>query len=122
MSATSSRLTTPSQSRSSIWKPSRSVRTCAGCSWASAVPLASDLEAVDEADRRLCSGAMGSAGVCALGVQLSCERVLLGVVGRANLPAAGLVGDAEGVVCRSGDGEAGDSGRRKGELREGGEP
>lgn len=33
-----------------------------------------------------------------------------------------LVGDPLGVVRRSGDGEAGESGRRKGELRVGGEP
>lgn len=28
-----------------------------------------------------------------------------------------LVGEAEGVDCRKGEGETGDSGRRKGELR-----
>lgn len=33
MSATSSLFTVPSLSRSKIWKPSRKVRTCAGCSW-----------------------------------------------------------------------------------------
>jgi len=68
--------------------------------------------------------AMLSTGVCALGVQLSC--VLVGVVGLANrlAPASGaaFVGDEDGVVCRSGEGDAGDSGRLKGELREGGEP
>ena len=35
-------------------------------------------------------------------------------------PPAPLVGEPDGVDCRSGDGEEGDSGRRNGELR--GEP
>lgn len=40
ISATSSRFTTPSLSLSRIWNASRSVRTCAGWSWESALPLA----------------------------------------------------------------------------------
>lgn len=54
--------------------------------------------------------------------------LLVGVVGRANLdvsfkrPGAPLVGEPVGVVCRRGDGDAGDSARLKGELRVGGEP
>lgn len=126
MSATSSRLTTPSQSRSRIWKPSRSVLTCAGCSCESALPFASGFAvAVRDGGSGLCgNAAIVSAGDCPLGVQLS--WVLVGVVGLANLDAplggAALVGDPLGVVCRSGEGEAGDSGRRKGEPREGGEP
>lgn len=66
----------------------------------------------------------------ALGVQLGCELVcVVGVVGLANLDdvlpkGPGLVGDPLGVVltCRSGEGEAGDSGLRKGELRVGDDP
>lgn len=70
-------------------------------------------------------GAMSCVGVWFLGVQLA---VLLpvGVVARVNLalpfrlPGTFLVGELLGVDCRRGDGDAGDSGRRKGELREGG--
>ena len=63
-------------------------------------------------------------GVLAFGVQLGC--VLVGVVGLAKrdvvpkIPA--FVGDPVGVVCRRGEGDAGDSGLRKGELRVGEEP
>ena len=58
--------------------------------------------------------------VCPLGVRLSVVPV---GVDAANLEVlldwADLDGDAKGVeCCRSGDGDAGDSGRRKGELRE----
>lgn len=63
-------------------------------------------------------------GVLGFGVQLGC--VLVGVVGLAkrDVEPKGLVfvGDPVGVVCRRGDGEAGDSARRKGELRVGEEP
>lgn len=67
---------------------------------------------------------------CPRGVQLSFGVVgvvgVLGVTGCANrdVPASEpfLVGEPVGVVWRNGDGEAGDSGRRNGELREGGEP
>lgn len=63
-------------------------------------------------------------GDCARGVQLFVGVV--GVVGRAKRDGvaseAVLVGELVGVVCRNGDGDAGDSGRRKGELRDGGEP
>lgn len=64
-------------------------------------------------------------GELPLGVQLSC--VLVGLVGLANLDApplkgADLVGDPVGVEYRSGEGDTGDSGRRNGELRVGGEP
>lgn len=54
--------------------------------------------------------------------------LVVGVVGWANLdvsfkrPGAALVGELVGVVCRRGEGDAGDSGRLKGELRVGGEP
>lgn len=54
----------------------------------------------------------------ALGVRLSVVPV---VVEAANLDEllvwADLDGDDKGVVCRRGDGDAGESGRRKGELR-----
>lgn len=68
---------------------------------------------------------MSTSGVLALGVQLGC--VLVGVVGLANLDVElskgpALLGDPVGVVCRSGEGEAGDSARRNGELRVGDEP
>lgn len=63
-------------------------------------------------------------GVLGFGVQLGC--VLVGVVGLAkrDVEPEGpvFVGDPVGVVCRRGDGEAGDSARRKGELRVGEEP
>lgn len=69
---------------------------------------------------------VGVRGCWARGVQLREE--LVGVVGsgakREGVAAAGLVGDVEGVVWRRGElataateGEVGDSGRRKGELR-----
>src|SRR5690625_4974427 len=98
MSATSSRLTTPSQSLSRIWKPSRSVLTCAGSSCDSALPLLSAfVGGARGMDSGLCGDAMLSTGVCALGVQLSC--VLVGVVGLANrlAPASGaaFVGDED---------------------------
>lgn len=60
-----------------------------------------------------------------LGVELSAAECV-GVTGSVNLAAAvwkgvaPLAGEPEGVVCRRGElaeGEAGDSGRRKGELR-----
>lgn len=61
---------------------------------------------------------------CPCGVQLLLG--VGGVVGWVNrdVPAGGpdLVGELLGVVYRNGDGEAGDSGRRNGELRDGGEP
>lgn len=57
--------------------------------------------------------------VCPLGVRLSVVPV---GVDAANLEELlvwpDLAGDAVGVECLSGDGDAGDSGRRKGELRE----
>ena len=59
--------------------------------------------------------------VCPLGVRLSVVPV---GVDAENLEEVlvwpDLDGNAEGVDCRSGEGGAGDSGRRKGELR--GEP
>ena len=53
--------------------------------------------------------------------------MLVGVVSLANLEVdapngPAFVGDPVGVVCRSGEGEAGDSARRNGELRVGEEP
>jgi len=56
------------------------------------------------------------------GVQLSDVGVAEGLAANLGAPPNGadFDGDAFGVVCRSGDGEAGDSGRRNGELR--GEP
>lgn len=61
---------------------------------------------------------------CPRGVQLFLGVV--GVVGCGNLAAPAsesvLVGELVGVVCRKGDGEAGDSARRNGEFRDGGEP
>lgn len=67
-----------------------------------------------------------SRGDCIRGVQLS-VALLVGVLGRVNLefplsgPGPSLEGDPVGVECRSGEGDAGDSGRRNGELRVGGE-
>lgn len=70
------------------------------------------------------AGISSATGVLGLGVQLGC--VLVGVVGLANRDVApkgpALVGDPVGVMCRRGEGEAGDSGLRKGELRVGEEP
>jgi hypothetical protein len=56
------------------------------------------------------------------GVQLSEAGVLAGPVVNLEPPVAssGFDGEARGVVWRNVDGDAGDSGRRKGELR--GEP
>ena len=59
-------------------------------------------------------GISSATGVLGLGVQLGC--VLVGVVGLANRDVApkgpALVGDPVGVMCRRGEGEAGDSGLR----------
>ena len=56
------------------------------------------------------------------GVQLSKVGVLAAPALYLVLPLAssGFDGEARGVVCRNVDGDAGDSGRRNGELR--GEP
>ena len=58
-----------------------------------------------------------------LGVQLPVAAVALGVtLGRLLMTVPGLVGVASGLGCRSGAGDAGDCGRRNGELRVCGEP
>lgn len=80
MSATSSLFTTPSLSRSRIWKPSRSVRTCGGCSCDSALPWPMGAVGAAEAPREprdargdpsMSAAVAGSCGVSALGVMLS---------------------------------------------------
>jgi len=54
---------------------------------------------------------------------VAAEVGVVGVEARASLADpfrcddVPFVGDAVGVVCRRGEGETGDSGRRKGELR-----
>lgn len=70
-----------------------------------------------------------SSAAFAFGVHGGGTAWVVGVVGLANLEdvlpkGPGLVGDPLGVVltCRSGEGEAGDSGLRKGELRVGDDP
>ena len=66
--------------------------------------------------------------ILSLGLMVSLEMGgFVGVLGFANLEAVAmavlaLVGEPVGVVCRNGDGEAGEPGRRNGELRVGGEP
>lgn len=127
ISVTSSRFTTPSQSRSMIWNASRRVRTWVACNCDSALPLPSDFDTgVRGADNREGDGEAISSftGVLGFGVQLFC--VLVGVVALAKREVEprgpAFVGDPVGVVCRRGDGEAGDSARRKGELRVGEEP
>jgi hypothetical protein len=59
-------------------------------------------------------GSLEPASARPLGVQLPALSISVGV------PAGGFVGDCVGVVVRTVDGEAGDSGRRKGDAR--GEP
>lgn len=130
MSATSSPLTTPSQSRSRIWNPSRSVLTCAGWSCESALPFPNDLEvaALDSGPERDADGGGGEAAMTPMGAGLGVQLawVLAGELGLANLDVPfvkpDLVGDAVGVANLSGAGEAGDSARLKGELRKGEEP
>lgn len=71
-------------------------------------------------------------GVVMAGVfssSLASDGSLVGVVGLANLDvplgvvAAALVGELVGVMCRRGEGEAGESPRRNGEFRTlGGDP
>lgn len=87
------------------------------------MPWPNDLEVAE----RAVGGLSGEEFISRVGV----SRVLLvgvvGVVGWANLdgpctPPVPLVGDVDGVVCRSGEGDAGDSALRKGELRAGGDP
>jgi hypothetical protein len=76
---------------------------------------------------RCCTGeAISRVGVCPLEDQPSC-LLFVGVVGCANRGPLAMppvfIGDAVGVVCRKGEGDTGDSARRKGELRvAGGEP
>lgn len=127
MSATSSLFTVPSLSRSRIWKPSRKVRTCAGCSWDNALlwPVMDVEDAVVTGAGRCARGDPNISGdgccvvVCPLGVRLSVVPVGVDAANFEELLVwPDFDGDAEGVVCRSGDGDAGDSGRRKGELRE----
>jgi hypothetical protein len=120
MSAKSSLLTTPSLSRSKIWKPSRNILTCAVCNCDREFPCP---KLAGAGAREVCwlwgDEFMSSNCVLPLGVQLSVA--LVGVLPCANLELAlvcpAFDGDAEGVDCRSGDGDTGDSGRRKGELR-----
>ena len=59
-------------------------------------------------------GSLDPASARPLGVQFPALSISVGV------PAGGFVGDCVGVVVRTVDGEAGDSGRRKGDAR--GEP
>ena len=60
------------------------------------------------------AGSLDPANARPLGVQFPVLSISVGV------PADGFVGDCVGVVARTVDGEAGDSGRRKGDAR--GEP
>jgi hypothetical protein len=103
------------------------VLTWAGCSCDSALPFPSAGFAVVVLIFvvRSGEGTASLVGVCSRSrVQVS--RGLVGVLGSgANLDgvtcvSGALVGDAVGVVYLSGDGEAGDSARRNGELRAGG--
>lgn len=113
-----------------IWKASRNVRTWVACSCDSALPLPSDFDtgvlgATATGDIREGEEFISSlTGVLAFGVQLGC--VLVGVVGLAKREVEpkgpAFVGDPVGVVCLRGEGDAGDSARRNGELRVGEEP
>lgn len=62
---------------------------------------------------------MSSIIVFPRGVRLSENGLVKGPLPKRGDPfiCPCFVGDDEGVVCRSGDGDAGDSGLRKGELR-----
>lgn len=114
MSATSSLPTVPSLSRSSIWNPSRSVLTCAGCSCERALPFPMT-DGGAAAVRGIPLAAGDGRSSTARGVRL--PVVVVGVELFANLEALldcpSLEGDADGVVCRNGEGETGDSGRRR---------
>jgi hypothetical protein len=136
MSATSSRFTTPSLSRSKIWNPSLNSLTCAGCSFDKASPppvflLAaiivllpvSRLEAlVGDFSGSLSVGESLGAGGRPLGVH--CSDSFTGDCARFILDGVPIVLVGDGASClvgvvelRRGDGEAGDSGRRNGEDR-----
>lgn len=99
------------------------------CNCDSALPLPSDFDTgVRGAISREGDGEFISSftGVLGFGVQLGC--VLVGVVALAKRDVEpkgpAFVGEPVGVtvVFRRGDGEAGDSARRNGELRVGEEP
>lgn len=124
MSATSSLLTDPSLSLSSIWKPSLRTRSCWGCSCDSALPPAAGAGACDRNDTG--EPRRGEAMVSGCGNGL--ERLKSGEAGAAtgvdSTPNRdgvrawpSLEGVPGGVDCLNGDDAAGDSGLRKGELR-----
>lgn len=126
ISCTSSRVTKPSLSRSRIWKPSRSERT-----WVAGSVESASLFAFGVGRVGLCGlvavvvrvGDVGGSRAVrrARGVQ-SLLEVEGGVLGCCwSLEGGFLVGDGVGVVgWLAGEGEAGESGRLKGEVR--GEP
>lgn len=111
----------PSQSRSRIWKPSRSVRTCAGWSLDRALPRSPPTPPAPAA--RIGRGPDEDTGLRGAGAMLPLPLSKgVGVVWREPKDDAPvfLVGEPVGVELRRGEGEAGDSGRRKGELRDDG--
>lgn len=123
MSATSSLFTDPSLSRSRIWKASRSVLTCEGCSCDSAFPCVAVLETAGRGVMRGLGTSSSSGASCTVacrrGVRGSGAGLVTGLLVNLMPPSAspGFVGDVDGVVCRKADGDAGDTGRRNGEDR-----
>lgn len=131
MSAISSRLTTPSPSRSNVWKPSRSSRTCEACNFERAL-LSFKVSFLDgtllepsmppnltASAPRVGDDGTSLVGVSPLGVHDS--ELTTGVENLLSLEGvrggmSSLVGTAEELM-RRGDGEAGDAARLKGELR-----
>ena len=102
ISATSSLPTVPSLSLSNIWKPSRRVLTCDGCSCERAFSFAMAPGAFDGCERRAAGDGASSAGAAPRGVQLAAVGVELEEL-LANLevllcPCVCLTGDVEGVV------------------------
>lgn len=115
ISATSSLPTLPSLSLSSIWKPSRSVLTCDGCSCDRLFPCpraeAPEVVVDDRAGPLAATGAPEPSLPKPRGVLLPVVEV--GVAALAPYfeltdTCGPLAGDPVGVDCLSGDGETGD--------------
>lgn len=131
MSATSSLPTCPSLSLSKTWKTSLNSLTCAGNNFPIALlsvcvrfvnmPPNPGLFAPLVGDSGSLSGIFATSP---LGVHVSFDAVsVVGVEARCSLEGVDtvavdiLVGEGVGVDCRRGEGDAGDSGLRKGDDR-----